>query len=390
VLFAYGFRPFFLLAGLMGALALLAWLGIWWGVLDMEGTWTGARWHAHEMIYGFALAGVAGFLLTAVPNWTGTPAVAGRPLAGLAGLWLLGRVLMAASAVTPPPTLAIVDLAFLPALGVVVGRPLVARALAAKSPRNLVFLLLFAALWTGDLLTHLDALEAATDTAATGLVLGRDTLLLMIGVMGGRIIPAFTRNALRLQGDETPIRSERWTEWLAQGGLAALLMADLVLGDGVVVGAVALAAALANLRRLILWQPLRTRAQPILWILHLGYAWLVAGLALTALAELTDWVPGMAAMHALTAGAIGTMLLGVMSRVALGHTGRPLVVSGATVAAYALLFAAASTRVAAPFLPTLYLPLVLASGLLWSAAFALFTAAYLPILTRPRPDGRPG
>jgi uncharacterized protein involved in response to NO len=369
---------------------MLVWLALWQGLVPAAGPWAGPRWHGHEMIFGFALAGVAGFLLTAVPNWTETPRLHGTPLAALAGLWVLGRVALAASATLPPVLVAVLDLAFLPGLAWPIGRVLVARARATRNPRNLVFLLLFAILWSADLLTHLEALGVTADTAATGLVLGRDTLLLMIGVMGGRIIPAFTRNALRSRGEDAPIRSAGAVEALALGGLAAMLVADLAWGEGVAAGAAALVAALASGARLALWRPLRTAGQPILWVLHLGYAWLVAGLALKALAGLTDWVPAMAAMHALTAGAIGTMLLAVMSRVALGHTGRPLKVGGATVWAYVLLALAAALRVAAPFAAVAYAPLVVASGLLWSLAFALFTAPYLPILILRRADGRPG
>jgi uncharacterized protein involved in response to NO len=389
-LFEYGFRPFFLAAGLYAALSLFAWLAIWFGFADWYGPWAGPRWHAHEMIFGFALAGVAGFMLTAIPGWTGTSARRGVPLAMLVLLWLAGRAAMWASAAVPAPLVAALDLAFLPGLALAVAGPLIGKARAARSPRNLVFLVFIAVLWTADLFMQLDPLGVTANAGAIGERLGRDCLLLMIGLVGGRIIPAFTRNTLKAEGQEAAPRSFLALDAVALGGLALMLLADVAFGEGAISGVLAAIAALANGCRLAFWQPLRTRAQPMLWVLHLGYAWLVAGLALKAASDLGGWVPDMAAMHALAVGAIGTMLVAVMSRAGLGHTGRRIVASPATVAAYVLISVAAVLRVLATFLLDLYGPLVAASGLLWCLAFALFAAVYLPVLVSPRADGRPG
>jgi uncharacterized protein involved in response to NO len=209
-------------------------------------------------------------------------------------------------------------------------------------------------------------------------------------VVGGRIIPSFTANALRQAGIAPLPRSLPALEAAAIAASLAFLLADLLAGDGPILGAVALAAALVHGARLRLWRPLATRRNPLLWVLHLGYAWMVLGFALVGLADLTGLLPASAALHALTAGAIGTMLLAVMSRAALGHTGRALVAPLPVVVAYGALGLATALRIAAPLTGAADLPLLVAAGLLWSGAMALFTATYAPILLWPRPDGRPG
>jgi uncharacterized protein involved in response to NO len=390
-LFDYGFRPFFLLAGLWGAAALLLWLAFWFGRLEPAGPWQGVLWHAHEMIFGFAIAGVAGFLLTAVPGWTATEPLRGAPLAALALLWLAGRATLLASAALPPLAVAIVDLAFLPALALPTALALVAGLKRTGSARNFMFLVLLGALETGNLLTHLDALGWTAATAEIGLRLGLDTLLLMITLVGGRILPAFTRTALRQAGIAAEIRSDARLDALAIAGMAALLLGDLVLGPGLLTGVLAFLAGAAGAVRLYFWRPFAAaRGRPLLWVLHLGYGWLVVGLLMKGLADATGLLPATAALHALTVGAVGTMLMGVMSRASLGHTGRPLVAPRAVAAAYVLLTVAALLRVAAPLLPDNYNALLAAAGCAWALAFALFSVIYLPILTGPRVDGTPG
>ena len=390
-LFDYGFRPFFLFAGLWGTVALLLWLALWFGRLDLAGPWQGVLWHGHEMIYGFALAGVAGFLLTAVPGWTGTEPLRGAPLAALALLWLAGRAALLAGAVLPPLLVAAVDLAFLPALALPTALALRAGFKRTRSPRNFMFLVLLASLEAGNLLTHLEALGWTADTAATGLRLGLDTLLVMITVVGGRIVPAFTRNAFHQAGIEVAIRSDARLDALAVASVAAMLVAELVLGPGTASGAFAFLAAAAAAVRLWFWQPLTAaRGRPLLWVLHLGYGWLVLGLLMKGLADAAGLLPATAALHALTIGAVGTMLMAVMSRASLGHTGRRLVAPPAVAAAYVVLTAAAVLRVAAPLLPGQYDTLLAAAGAAWVLAFGLFSAVYLPILIFPRADGRPG
>jgi uncharacterized protein involved in response to NO len=384
-LLEYGFRPFFLAAALYAALALPTWLLLMIGAVALPTSLTAMQWHGHEMVFGFTLAGITGFYLTAVPNWTGAAPVRGARLALLVVLWLAGRIAMWCSAALPPALVAIAELALLPVLAGCVLPALV----AAKQPRNLIFLVIPLALEIAILLVQLEPLGWADDSAWTGLHLGIDLALLLITVIGGRIVPTFTANALKAHGDVRPLRTAPWLDRLAILSMLGVLVADLF-GDAVVVGAAALAAALLNGVRLSGWRTAGILRTPLLWILHLGYGWLVAGLALKAVSGLTDAVPANAALHALTVGAIGTMMLAVMSRAALGHTSRPLVAHPIVVAAYGLVSLAALLRIVAGFFPTLYLHLIECSGVLWSLAFLLFLSIYAPILVRPRIDGKPG
>jgi len=389
--FAYGFRPFFLLAPSYGLIAILAWIGVYFGIFVLPLAWPATLWHAHEMIFGFAMAGMAGFMLTAVPNWTQAAPVRDGKLAALVLLWAAGRAALWAADLLPAGLVALLDLAFIPALGLAVARPLL-RQVATSGPRNLVFLGLLGLLWTGDLLTHLDALERTTGFAWAGLQLGVDVLLLAITLVGGRIIPTFTASALRPEGGRSP-RSVPLIDRVAMLSMAALLVSDLAFGAGDPVGgAIALVAAIANGARLILWRPLATLGSPILWVLHLGYGWLVLGLGLSAVSGLSrgEIVPPTAALHALTAGAITTMLVAVMSRAALGHTGRALVTPPWGVAAYLLVTLAAALRVLAPFAGTWDVRVLAASGVFWAAAMVSFLLVFVPMLVSPRADGRAG
>jgi len=384
-LFEYGFRPFFLVAGLHGTLAIPVWVAVVLGGLrlpvEME-----VSWHAHQMVYGFAAAGLAGFLLTAVPSWTGAPARRGTPLVFLAALWVLGRIATTLPDVFSPPGTALLDLAFVPALVSLVVGPL----LAAGKPRNLVLLVPVALFWIGDCLMHSEFLGIAEDTAATGARLGIDVMLLMITIIGGRIVPSFTSNALRASGSMIEPRQFAWLDRLSIASMVLMLVCEAVTGPSRLTGAMALVAAIFNGLRLAGWRAEQTLNSPILWVLHLGYAWLVLGLFLKAIAALTDAIPEPAALHTLTLGAMGTMLLAVMSRAGLGHTGRALKAHPATVGTYVLVSIAALLRLAAALLPEFYAELLVASGTAWTLAFLLFLGVYGPILITARPDGRPG
>ncbi len=387
-LFDYGFRPFFLLAPAYGAASLLAWVGIFSGALRLPVSWPEALWHGHEMIYGFAAAGLAGFLLTAVPNWTDATPLRGGRLAVLVLLWAAGRIAMWLCAAFPAPAVAVIDLAFLPCLAAGVGHALIGQ-MAKTGFRNIVFLGLLTLLWLGNVLVHLDVLGILPGVGITGLHLGVDVLLTAIVLVGGRIIPAFTTNALRQAGVSRKPRSISVLDALAIATMLALLAADALAGSAQIIAGAASLAAMVTAVRLALWRPLATRHSPLLWVLHLGYGWLVAGLALKGASGFTG-LPPSAALHALTAGAIATMLLAVMSRASLGHTGRPLIAPPAAVIAYASITTAALLRVAAPLVANGNLALLTASGILWAAAMALFAAVYAPILIRPRIDGKPG
>lgn len=384
VFLATGYRPFFLLAGVLAAVWVPLWLLIYQGDVASSSYLPATIWHGHEMLFGYAVAVLAGFLLTAGQNWTGLTTARGAHLAALALLWLAGRVLLLLDGSVPPAVAAAVDLTFIPALAVTVAVPL----LRARNHRNLVFLVILAALFAFNLLIHLQALNAIGWDSSRPLWLTLDLFVLAIALVGGRIVPSFTKNAV----PQARARSRAWVERPALLLLLAMTLADAAVGEGPVVSGLAGAAAVVHAVRLAGWDSAATRRKPILWVLHLGYAWLVAGLALRGASGFFEAVPPAAALHALGAGAVGTMTLAMMTRVALGHGGRPIVAAPSIVGAYALLTAAALARVAAAFAlgGAAYDHLLLLSGALWAVAFLLFVLVYAPILIRPRADGRPG
>ncbi|MCC7487415.1 MAG: NnrS family protein [Burkholderiales bacterium] len=374
-----GFRPFFLLAGAFAALSIFAWVAQFAGVLGGPALVAGPLWHAHEMIFGYAFAVVAGFLLTAVRNWANEPTPTGRTLAAMAGTWLAARLCVAASLPLPA---AAADTAFAIAVAAGIGIPLV----RSRNRRNYFFVALVLALGAANLCFYA-AMAGAIDVAVDrGLRLGLDVVLVIMAVMGGRVIPMFTANAVP---GSRPVRHPA-VERFAISSVVLLPVIDLVQAPAATAAVVAGIAACAHAARLWLWQPWLTAKRPILWILHAAYGWIAVHLLLRALAG-ADLVPASAATHALTVGAIGGLTLGMMTRVARGHTGRPLTAGTAEVLAYWLVQFAAVARVLVPLaLPQSYLAAVVVSGALWSIAFALFTATFWPVLTRPRVDGRPG
>jgi uncharacterized protein involved in response to NO len=364
-LFALGFRPFYLLAGAFAALAVPVWALQYARWLPGENI----LWHAHEMVFGYAFAVIAGFLLTAVRAWTGRPTPTGAALGALAALWLAAR----AAALVSLTAAAAIGMLFAVALAWAIGRPLV----ASGNRRNWFFILLVLAIGAAGIVL--------LGWPQRGLALGLDFVLFVIAVVAGRVVPAFTNNAL----PGARARRNAWLERAALGALLALIAAAALERTELAAMAAALAAAL-HAARLALWSPAKTLGKPIVWILHVSYAWIVAHLALRALAGF-DLVPYALATHALTVGAIGGMTLGMMTRTARGHTARPLDAGRAEVAAYLLVQAAAVARALVPLaLPAAYLWATLASALLWCAAFATFTVVYVPILTRARLDGQPG
>lgn len=385
--FAAGFRPFFLFAGLSAGLAVPVWLALYTGAVGLALPYAPMLWHGHEMLFGFGAAAVAGFLLTAVPNWTGAAPLSGLPLMLLAGLWLAGRVAMLAAGLLPPVLVAVVDIAFLPILAASLIRPL----MAAGKLRNLVFVPVIGLLALANLLVHLGMIGTA-DAAQGGLVMAVYILVLMITVVGGRIVPAFTATALRMAGGDGAIRSWPWLERAAPAAMVAAAAADLLWPGTAAAGVVLLAAAAVQAARLSGWRSRDILAIPLVWVLHAAYAWLVLGLALRGASSFIAAIPPSAALHALTTGAVGMMVLGVMTRAALGHGGRPLVLARPTVVAYWLVGVAALVRVAGPILlPTgVQEAAIHLSGTLFAAGYLTFVAAYWPILTRPRADGRPG
>jgi uncharacterized protein involved in response to NO len=373
--FSGGFRPFFLLGAIWAALAVPLWLAAYAHGYAIRGALPPMLWHAHEMIFGYGLAVVTGFLLTAIPNWTGRLPIAGVPLAALAVLWLAGRVAM----FTNPVAAAVIDLAYTVVLAAVVAREVV----AAQRFHNLPVVAILVLLLAGNVLVHLHALDLAY-TAPLGNRLGIATLIALISLIGGRLVPSFTRNWLARVRPELAVPAPN--DRLDTGCLlviVAALIAWVAVPDTVISGALAIAGGIAAAVRLVRWRGLATFREPLLFVLHAGYAWVAIGLLLLGANALLQFAPPGAPVHALTVGAIGTMTLAVMTRASLGHTGNALVAGRGTVAIYVLITLAALVRVAAPLTPS---PVILTSvaGCAWTAAFGLFALLYAPLLIRKK------
>jgi uncharacterized protein involved in response to NO len=385
-LWGRGFRPFFLLAAIFAPSFLVFWLAILAGVFKAPSWIAPLWWHAHEMVFGFVSAAVAGFLLTAVPVWTGGRPVTGVRLGALVAVWAAGRVVMALSGVLSPFAVAVVDLAFLPALAAALAPQLI----AARQAHNIGFLFVLGALFAANGLTHLQATGLAAWGADSGMRVGVDLITLLVVVVGGRITPAFTRNALGRARVVAPLRSYAWIEWTAVPGVLLFVVCDLLFPRSAVSGWGAAIAAALLVVRMSGWQSLRTFRDPLVWSLHVGYAWVPVGLGCIALSDLTGWVPWTIGVHALTSGAFGTMILAVMTRVGIGHTGRELKVPRWIPTAYVLVTAGALLRTLGTALFPASIAVILVSGFLWAAAFVLFTVVYWPVLTSPRVDGQEG
>lgn len=387
ILLAYGFRPFFLATGIYGLGVIAWWLAVHTGHAEVPTPFDPLLWHGHEMVFGFIAAAVGGFLLTAVPNWTTTAPATGKWLAPAVFAWLAGRLAIGLAGHLPYGVVAGVDLAYFPVLAFLVGRPI----LHAANPRHYAFPGLLVVLFAANLLMHLEIGGATAGTARPGLYLGIYVIALILALVAGRIVPNFTRNALRAQGIEASVETDERIEKGAIGALLLTAVVDVAGGSALATGFPTLVAGILFLLRMRKWQTGKVLGQPILWVLHLGHFWLGAGFAIKGLGDLTGFVPATTAFHGLFIGAFATMILAVMTRAALGHSGRPLVVARPIVLAYLLVSGATLLRVFGPALaPAHHGTWVVAAGFLWLTAFALFLAVYWPILTRPRLDGRPG
>jgi uncharacterized protein involved in response to NO len=385
-LFSMGFRPFFIAASLYAVFALVEWVLMYAGHRLPRAWDDGMAWHAHEMIFGFVAAVIGGFLLTAVPNWTKSQPVHGRPLAALLCVWLAGRVVMHLGATMSWPLLAAVDMLFLPALAL----SLLPSVVQGRSVRNYVFF---------GILGVLTLLNGVIHAGVHGAVLWLDPgaalqaavflVVLMIVILGGRVIPLFTRNALKLSGADVEMKVLPSLERASTASVAFLAALSLGgFGENSLTGWVSILAGILLSVRMAGWYGQRTFAMPIVWILHVAYGWIVLGLLEYGSAVLFRPSLALVALHVLTIGGIGTMTIGMMSRVSLGHTGRPLRAPDTVVAAYVILQLAVLARVAGGLDLADYATAVAASGVLWSVAFGLFALAYLPMLLRPRIDER--
>ncbi|MFZ1427115.1 MAG: NnrS family protein [Geminicoccaceae bacterium] len=373
----HGFRPFFLGAALWAPLALALWLGMLAGVVNPPLAFDALAWHQHELLFGYVGGVLAGFLLTAIPNWTGRPPVSGLPLLGLVLLWAAARSLNLLGGVTGTWLPAAADVGFCAVLVALALREII----AGRSWRNLPVVVLLACWGVGCALSQAGTLGAGT--GEVGRRLGFGAVFVLIGLIGGRVVPSFTRNWLSQRGTSILPAAMGHLDHAAMAALVVAILSWIAAPASGLTGGLLVVAGFGLLARLARWCGASTLAQPLVLILHLGYGWLRAGLALLGAAILWPAAVGMpVAMHALTAGAIGTMTLAIMTRATLGHTGRDLSADGTTVWIYGLVQAGALLRVLAPALPRHYALALDLAAFLWAAAFVLFALHYGPMLVR--------
>ncbi|GAA6202660.1 NnrS family protein [Aquicoccus sp. SU-CL01552] len=380
-LFTFGFRPFFLFGALWAGLAMPLWIMVFAGAFELPSRFDPVSWHAHAFLFGYLGAIVAGFLLTAVPNWTGRLPVVGWQLAGLFALWCAGRVAVLVSALLPAWGAAAIDLAFPLVLSAVLLREIV----AGKNWRNLIVLAMLALFLVANLLFHIEAARGDYAAEGFGLRLGLASGLMMIGVIGGRIVPSFTRNWLVREGraDRPAAPMQRFDKAVLVVSLL-MLMLWVALPSQPVTGFGLLLMGGLHLARLVRWKGLRTGAEPLVWVLHLAYACVPLGALWSGLSVLRpDWIAPAGAQHLWMAGAVGLMTLAVMTRATLGHTGQALRAGPATLALYLALVVSVLFRMAAGLWPAMALYHL--SATFWTLAFVGFAAVYGPLLARRRP-----
>ncbi len=376
-----GFRPFFLLAIVHAVLFIPLWVFVLRGTVAFPPYLDPASLHAHEMLFGFAFAAVAGFLLTAVTAWTGRDTAVGRPLAALAACWLGARVALFAG--LPGFVVAALDLATIGGVAVAIGRPLI----ATGNRRNYQFIGFLAVLGFAALLVHLDAAGITPGLRFRAHRLALCAILMIVAAISGRIVPMFTRNATGV----TSITPQPMADHVTVVGLGLLGIAEMLGLHGVPIAAAALLAAGGATVRTLRWGPEHSLSNSLLWVMHVGHAWLPIGLVLRALSALFPSIPQSAAWHALGMGVVGTLVIGILPRVTLGHTGRPLRPNRTLTIAFAAQATGAAVRVIGPFLPVAALRGSYdLAGTLWLIGFALIAKEVGPMLLAPRVDGQPG
>ena len=373
-----GFRPFYAVASVFAIVAVIVWLRSFTGIAGTGVYLQSVVWHSHEMLFGFSAAVIAGFLFTAVQNWTGQPTPSGAALAALTALWLVARVLIVFG---PAPLAAIADVMFLPAIAFAIAIPI----LRSKNVRNykVVAVVIVLAVFHG--LFHLASLGyAAAWLARIALFVSIDTIVILLAIIGGRVIPAFTRNAAP---DSNP-RHEPWVETVTFGSMILVVLITAVSGHwaapSALMSALFIVIAAAHATRLALWDPIRTAHNPLLWMMPAAYSWIPFAFLLRALAAV-NIVPASAWLHAITMGAVSGLMLAMMMRSSLGHTGRPLVASRVDMTAFLLLQLGTIVRVLASIAAgDSYRSWVVIAGIIWGSAFLLFAVRYVPMLSRPR------
>jgi len=378
------FRPFFLLGAIFSCLSLGLWSAWMAGQLKLAVYGNPVWWHLHEMLFGFVAAIIVGFLLTAVQNWTGERGVSGRALAGLTLLWLLGRVVLLFPTLLSPPWIALIDIAFLPVAALTLALPII----RVRQWRNILFVPILLAMSLANVALHWAAQSHSMDLqvrAGNAMVM---LVTLLIVIMGGRVIPMFTANGTGTV-KVLPVAA------LEKASLCVMALALLACFEpaGVPRELLALCFMLASMVqtvRVARWRSWVTVKTPLVWSLHLSYWCIPLGLSLYALSFVTTAVSQSQAIHALTVGGIGLMILAMISRVSLGHTGRPLMVGKALTLAFGLMFGAFAVRVFGVYWLESYTQMIVTAAVLWLVAYGVFIVLYLPILGRPRLDGKPG
>jgi len=380
-LFSQGFRPFFLLGALWAIGAILIWMHRYAGILEMPTVFDATAWHSHEMIFGYGCAVLCGFLLTAIPNWTGRLPLHGWPLIVLTALWIAGRAVLALPPSLPAAATAAIDLSFLAALLAVAAREII----SGRNWRNLPLLLVLAVLLAANAMVHAGQAGWVAGGDAMGIRLALTAFASVIALVGGRIVPSFTRNwMVRMKMSRLPAPFARFDK-LALIAMVVAMLSWTASPDHVATGALCLAAAAIHLVRLARWRGWATWHDPLVAVLHLGYVWLPVSLALLGLSALGEGLMlPTAGIHALTAGAIGTMTLAVMSRAIPGHTGGALRAGPLSTAVFAFVTAAAIVRVATAWFPEAQITLLMVSASLWELAFLGFLAVHARALLRAR------
>ncbi len=380
-LFALGFRPFFLLAAFSAPVLLGLWLLQLSGKISLSGYYSPSGWHAHEMLFGYTVAVIAGFLLTAAGNWTGKKMINGGQLLLLSIIFLSARLVPFMSD-TPNGLIAFLDLSFIPLVAFLIAVPVI----RAKQWSNFIFVPILLTMAAANLMVHLSALGLINSSVVTGSRMMLYLVVLLVVIMGGRVIPFFTERGV--SGVTT--KKWKWIEILSPGSIILVVIAEIMFSNSVIVGSLALFTGVIHLVRLAGWYSNKIWSVPLVWILQIAYLWFVIGFILKSL-MLFNLTESVLSLHAFTVGGIGIMTLGMMARVSLGHTGREMKLNNWMIISFILINIAAVVRVILPvFIPASYLQLVQYAGWLWVFAFIIFAIVYIPMWIRPRVDGREG